>query len=136
MGQGRNCMKHQNSEKGLPPSTYKNRCSVKINPTSEDCFDSDFIRPDFQFDPVLQLKGQLGHKLVEYPTSTHLERPSMSRRLRLLRVTEMQMQHEMCFFQNDPTPLLNTHSGFLKRNGRRTMTGEISRDAGRRGLPP
>ena len=75
------------------------------------------------------MKGQLGHKLVEYPTSTQLQRLlSLSRRLRLLRVTEMQMPHEMCFFQNDPTPPLNTHSGFLKRNGR-TMTREISRDA-------
>ena len=71
----------------------------------------------------------MGHKLVEYPTSTQLQRLlSLSRRLRLLRVTEMQMPHEMCFFQNDPTPPLNTQSGFLKRNGR-TMTREISRDA-------
>ena len=46
---------------------------------------SCFIGPDFQFDPVLQLKGQLGHKLVEYPTPTLLEeRSSMSRRLHLV----------------------------------------------------
>ena len=35
---------------------------------------SCFIGPDFQFDPVLQLKGQLGHKLVEYLLPTEAVR--------------------------------------------------------------
>ena len=51
-----------------PPEEGGHPQGCNKNMASEDCFYSDFIRPDFQFDPVLQLKGQLGHKLVEYPT--------------------------------------------------------------------
>ena len=68
-----------------PPEEGGHPQGCNKNLASEDCFDSDFIRPDFQFDPVLQLKGQLGHKLVEYPTydlPSYSQRPStLSRRL-------------------------------------------------------